>query len=401
MLALVAVIIGGAGSLWGPCLGAAVVVLVRDEIGPSLGGHGPLLLGLVFILAVYLLPGGIAGRLRAALRGRPRMTRCSSSPVSPRLGGLRAVDGVNLDVEAGARHGLIGPNGAGKSTLFKLILGALARPRRPVALRRAGHHPACPSTSASGSASRRPSSTPACSRASLLENVLLALQRRTGDARGVSGGRSRALAQADALLERVGLEAPARAPAAALSHGERRQLEVAVALATEPRLLLLDEPAAGHVAGGDGAARGDHRGAAGRARLLIVEHDLDLVFRSPRDVTVLHLGGILMTGPPEQVRAYEEVRARLPRRRVRRGAVRRGGGDGWRCSRSAASSPATGRHGAARASTSSSTEGGQVPSSAATASARRTLMHADRGWCARVPAASASTGRSWPGGAPT
>ncbi len=70
VVALVSVIIGGAGTLWGPCLGAAVVVLVRDQIGPSLGGHGPLLLGLVFVAAVYVLPGGIAGTL-ARLRRRP------------------------------------------------------------------------------------------------------------------------------------------------------------------------------------------------------------------------------------------------------------------------------------------------------------------------------------------
>ncbi len=70
VVALVSVIIGGAGTLWGPCLGAAVVVLVRDEIGPSLGGHGPLLLGIVFILAVYLLPGGIAGAAARMRRSR-------------------------------------------------------------------------------------------------------------------------------------------------------------------------------------------------------------------------------------------------------------------------------------------------------------------------------------------
>ena len=70
VVALVSVIIGGAGTLWGPCLGAAVVVLVRDQIGPSLGGHGPLLLGVVFILAVYLLPGGIAGAAARLRRGR-------------------------------------------------------------------------------------------------------------------------------------------------------------------------------------------------------------------------------------------------------------------------------------------------------------------------------------------
>ena len=68
VVALVSVIIGGAGTLWGPCLGAAVVVLVRDQLGPSLGGHGPLLLGVVFIVAVYLLPGGIAGALRRSRR---------------------------------------------------------------------------------------------------------------------------------------------------------------------------------------------------------------------------------------------------------------------------------------------------------------------------------------------
>jgi branched-chain amino acid transport system ATP-binding protein len=215
--------------------------------------------------------------------------------VSVAFGGVRAVDGVDLDLEAGDRHGLIGPNGAGKSTLFRLVAGGL-RPttgsisydgrditRLPRHRRaRLGIGQTFQHSSLFGGLSCR-------------QNVQLALNRAR------NGG------SADDALERFSLAGRAEAPAAALSHGERRQLELALALVTEPRLLLLDEPAAGL------SAAETERFAALLAELppdltvLLIEHDLDLVFRATRTVTVLHLGKVIASGSHEEIRANDEV----------------------------------------------------------------------------------------------
>jgi branched-chain amino acid transport system ATP-binding protein len=215
--------------------------------------------------------------------------------VSVSFGGLRAVDGVDLDLEAGDRHGLIGPNGAGKSTLFRLVAGGLR-----------------PTTGSISYGGKDITRLPRHRRARLgigqtfqhssvfdglscRENVELALHRGRGGS------------SADQALERFSLAERAHAPAAALSHGERRQLELALALATEPRLLLLDEPAAGL------SAAETERFTALLAELppeltvLLIEHDLDLVFKATRTVTVLHLGKVIACGSPEQVRANDEV----------------------------------------------------------------------------------------------
>jgi len=223
-------------------------------------------------------------------------------------GGLRAVDGVDLRIDAGAAHGLIGPNGAGKSTLFKLILGAervtsghvrfdgqdiTALPQHKRA--RLGIAQTFQHSSVFGSLT--------CA-----DNVRLALQRRTGEARRLIGRRSVGLGSAaHVLLDRVGLEDHRRRPAAALSHGERRQLEVALALAARPRLLLLDEPAAG-MSPAETERLATVIGALDpEIAVVVVEHDLDFVFRVAREVSVLHLGSVLMTGPAASVRASDEV----------------------------------------------------------------------------------------------
>ena len=142
-MALLCVVIAGRGSLWGSFAAAAVVIVVRDELGTVIGGQGPLVLGLTFIAAVYLLPRG-AGGARAvgpaassetgAGNGSgavndPRRHRGTAAAIevrdlTRRFGGLCAVDSVSIRVEAGARHAVIGSNGAGKSTLFALIGGA-------------------------------------------------------------------------------------------------------------------------------------------------------------------------------------------------------------------------------------------------------------------------------------
>jgi len=216
------------------------------------------------------------------------------------FGGLRAVDGVDLDLEQGDRHGLIGPNGAGKSTLFRLVAGGLrpttgrisyggrditrlARHKRA----RLGIGQTFQHSSLFGGLSCR-------------ENVQLALQRAPG------GGSRGAAGEA---LERFSLAERAHAPAATLSHGERRRLELALALVTEPSLLLLDEPAAGMSAAETERFAEMLAALPAALTILLIEHDLDLVFRATRTVTVLHLGKVIASGSPEQVRADDEVQS--------------------------------------------------------------------------------------------
>ena len=224
------------------------------------------------------------------------------------FGALRAVDGVELALPAGARHALIGPNGAGKSTLFQLLAGGL----RPTAGR----------VFLDGRDVTRLSDAPRArlgigqtfQHSSLFlsmtaaENVALAAERVLGAPWSPLPRRRRALDQrVDQLLDAVDLAARRGVPVAALSHGECRQLELAVALATAPRVLLLDEPAAGmSPAESERFAALIHRLPAD-VTLLFVEHDLDLVFRLATRVTVLHLGKLLVSGTPEEVRGSAEV----------------------------------------------------------------------------------------------
>jgi branched-chain amino acid transport system ATP-binding protein len=236
------------------------------------------------------------------------MTLLELDGVTRVYGGLRAVDSVDLHLGAGARHGLIGPNGAGKSTLFKLILGAERASAGRV------HFDGREITGVPEHHRVRLGIAQTFQHSSLFaalscrDNVLLALQRRTGDARRPFGGRRRALIDdADELLARVGLEGSGPRRSASLSHGEQRQLEVALALALQPRLLLLDEPAAGMSPAETERLATIIEALEPELAMLIVEHDLDFVFRVARDVSVLHLGEVLMTGPAEEVRASEEV----------------------------------------------------------------------------------------------
>ena len=215
--------------------------------------------------------------------------------VSVAFGGLRAVDGVDLDLEPGDRHGLIGPNGAGKSTLFRLVAGGLRPTTGSISydgkdITRLPRH-----RRARLGIGQTFQHSSVFSGLSCRENVELALHR----ARGASS--------ADEALERFSLTERAQAPAAALSHGERRQLELALALATEPRLLLLDEPAAGLSAAETERFTALLADLPPELTVLLIEHDLDLVFKATRTVTVLHLGKVIASGSPEQVRANDEV----------------------------------------------------------------------------------------------
>jgi len=228
------------------------------------------------------------------------------------FGALRATDGVELAVPEGEAHAVIGPNGAGKTTLIAQLGGDL----RPDAgtIRFAGEDvtrlPA-PARSRRGLA-RSFQITSIFRDFTVLDNVALAVQAHAGHSFRFwhPARRERALREpAMAVLESVGLGDRAGTLAATLAHGEQRQLEIAMALATRPRLLLLDEPLAGM--GLDESQRMVQllRGLKGRHTIVLVEHDMDAVFALADRISVMVYGRIVATGAPGQIRANAEVRA--------------------------------------------------------------------------------------------
>jgi branched-chain amino acid transport system ATP-binding protein len=230
------------------------------------------------------------------------------SGVGRTFGALKAVDDVTLDVPAGARHALIGPNGAGKSTLFKLITGSMPVSAGIVALDGSDITRLSEPQRARRGISQTLQHSSLFLTQTVLQNVLLAAQRRHGTRYALVPRRQAAAHdRARALLADVGLEQRADVPVSALSHGERRQVEVAVALACEPRLLLLDEPAAGMSPAESSRLVALLQSLPESVTLVIVEHDLDVVFALAGSVTVLHLGRVLLTGSPDEVRSSDAV----------------------------------------------------------------------------------------------
>jgi branched-chain amino acid transport system ATP-binding protein len=231
--------------------------------------------------------------------------------LSKSFGALRATDGIDLEVHEGETLALIGPNGAGKTTL----IGQLAGNLEPDAgsIRFAGEDItglAAPQRARKGFA-RSFQITSVFPEFSALENVALAVQARAGHSfrfwRPAMKDPS-LLQPAREFLQMAGLEARAHSPAASLSHGEHRQLEVAMALAGRPRLLLLDEPMAGM--GIDESQRMiELLGTLKRRQtMILVEHDMDAVFRLADRIAVLVYGRVIAIGAPEEIRTNAEVR---------------------------------------------------------------------------------------------
>ena len=228
-----------------------------------------------------------------------------------RFGGVTASDGIDLDVFEHEAHAIIGPNGAGKTTFIAQVAGATLPDAGTIELdgRSIGRLPA--HRRARLGLARSFQITSIFATLTVLENTLLAVQaaaghayRMWGEALRDEGLRGPALDH----LARVGLSDRAEDTAGDLSHGEHRQLEIAMALATRPRLLLLDEPMAGM--GPEESARmvSILRGLRREATLLLVEHDMDAVFAVADRITVLVSGRVVASGRPEAVRADPEVR---------------------------------------------------------------------------------------------
>ncbi len=345
---LLMAVVGGAGTLPGALLGAGLVTLAHDQLQNILprllgrsGNYETIVFGALLVLVLQTAPDGVWPRLRArflpagdrrsrhpgpdapALPARPLPTRPLPRPGDPVLqasglrkafGGLVAVDGVSLHLDAGEIVGLIGPNGAGKSTTFNLLTG-VARPSagtvRLLGRDLAGQGPPAVARLGVARSFQHVKLVPGMS---VLENVALGAHRR-GAAGPLSAllrldraEEARLFAEARRQIARVGLDAHADKPGDSLALGQQRLVEIARALCLDPVLLLLDEPAAGlrHAEKADLAAllrrlRGDG------VTVLLVEHDMEFVMRLCDRLVVMEFGAKLAEGDPAAIRANPAV----------------------------------------------------------------------------------------------
>jgi branched-chain amino acid transport system ATP-binding protein len=227
------------------------------------------------------------------------------------FGALTVANAVDFRLERGARHALIGPNGAGKTTFVELVTGALQPSAGQIRLDGADITHLPQAARVNRGLVRTFQITALFPRLSVLENVTLAVCERQRIAGGLfrpAGYHRRAIEEAHALLERLGLEDDALRPVNMLAYGRQRLIEIAVSLALSPKVLLLDEPAAGVPSGESGTIIGVIERLPSDIAVLIIEHDMDLVFRLAQRITVLVRGSILVEGPPEAIAADSEVR---------------------------------------------------------------------------------------------
>ena len=232
--------------------------------------------------------------------------------VSKRFGGVVATDGVSLDVRQGEIHALIGPNGAGKTTLIAQICGSLPADAGEIVFDGINITGMEQHARVRAGLARSYQITSIFRRFSVLDNLALAVQARSGSSfsfwRPVAA-ETQLFDDALSVAHEVGLSEKRDSLAATLAHGEQRALEVGLALATRPRLLLLDEPMAGM--GPEESQRMIELIAGIRARvtILLVEHDMDAVFRLADRISVLVNGRVLATDAPERIKANPEVRS--------------------------------------------------------------------------------------------
>ena len=338
---VVQTVIGGVGTLIGPTVGAAVWLWLRDYLQtiPGVGALWKLFLGLIFIVLVIALRRGICGEIRHVWkRWRPAgvaaaavvavpvelpltAPRISSRGDAPALqadrlakyyGGLRAVDGVSFAIASGAIHAVIGPNGAGKSTLFKMLFDEVQPTDGEVRLY--GHR-------ITGLGATRTAQL-GIGKSNQLNQLFLdltarenlriaALARRRGQFRLDVLRRADRIAeverQVDAVLARMELTDRAGAPANVLAYGEKRRLEIGMALASGPHVLLLDEPLAGMSPAERTSTRSLIRTIAENRTLVIVEHDMDAVFELAERITVLYEGRLLAEATPDEIQRNQAV----------------------------------------------------------------------------------------------
>jgi branched-chain amino acid transport system ATP-binding protein len=253
--------------------------------------------------------------------------------LSKSFGALTVANAIDFRLEPGARHALIGPNGAGKTSFVNLVTGVLPPSAGRIFVNGADVTALPQAARVKRGLVRTFQITQLCPRLNVIENVTLAVCER----RGLGGnlwrpaGRHRAaIEEAYALLEQMGLAEEALRPVATLAYGQQRLTEIAVALGLAPKVLLLDEPAAGVPSGESGRIINAIEQLHAEIALLIIDHDMDLVFRLARRITVLVQGRVLVEGTPAEIAADPRCGGsisangrRVERRRV--GAVGRVG----------------------------------------------------------------------------
>ena len=339
-------VVGGSGHLWGAVLGATLITLLKaklqDVLPQLLGASGNFEIIVFGLLMLFVLQRFAQGLWPSLARLGQRFLRPDAPPpvdtaatplsqralppagqtvleaqtISKRFGGLVANNEVSLDVKAGEIHALIGPNGAGKSTFFNMISGVDAPSAGTVALLGEVMHQQPAREFALRGLSRTFQHVRLLGQRSVLDNVMLGAHLRSR--RGwlaallrLERAQEAALrAEARRQIERCGLTAHADAPAASLALGQQRIVEIARALASQPAVLLLDEPAAGlrHLEKQALAELLRQLRAEGMG-ILVVEHDMEFVMNLADRVTVLEFGSVIAHGSPQQVQADPRVLA--------------------------------------------------------------------------------------------
>jgi branched-chain amino acid transport system ATP-binding protein len=227
------------------------------------------------------------------------------------FGALKAVNGVSLKIEAGTLHSIIGPNGAGKTTLFNLLTGTFPPSSGRIVFDGrdiTGTKAYCIAHLGLARSYQRTSVFPAFS---LFDNVWVAAFATSKSWSGLAWSRAdrypKVTERARAALSDVGLTTKAEVPAREISHGEQRQLELAIALAGAPRVLLLDEPAAGLSPDESRKMVALVRSLKGRYTIVLIEHKMDIIMSVSDRISVMHFGSLIAEGSPEEIQRNPEV----------------------------------------------------------------------------------------------
>ena len=338
LIFFVGLFLGGVGTLAGPVLGVALVAII-DFMIRGTGQYRTLVLGSILLLTMIILPRGIVGTYRASRYGSPRSREVlpgeadnyhldiavknvtkgevllEAHDVVKHFGGVHAVDGISVQFKAGEVHGIIGPNGSGKSTLISALtryheltsgkvtlLGAEAD-KKPFKVARDG-------------VTRVFQIPHLFERVSVLDNVLTGMYRR--DKYSIFDAifrtprylkaNSRSVAEAKALLSLAGMLGMEELAAGSISHGQKRLLEVIRAVATEPKILILDEPATGLTQDEMHSLTNLIRTlAAGGMCVVLIEHNVAFLMDLADIVTVIQSGKVIAEGTPKEVQKNERV----------------------------------------------------------------------------------------------
>lgn len=337
---IVMVVLGGMGSVMGPLYGAAALLLT-EEILKGITEHWMIILGPAIVAVAVASRHGIAGLLSgvpdSALRGlsisslvpdtcptgsvdtgapRPAIaaqalpTRLAVRGLVKRYGGLLATDNVELTLETGRIHAVIGPNGAGKSTLIGQLSGEIVPNAGTIELNGQDITRLPVYVRSLKGLKRSYQITSVLPQFTALENVMLAVQAHQGHSfRFWQPVHRQAALREPALqaLREAGVYEHAHTPAASLAHGQQRQLELAMVLAGQPRVLLLDEPMAGMSLAESRQMIELLAGLRKHYAVLLVEHDMEAVFSLADQVSVLVYGRCIATGTPQAIRGNAEV----------------------------------------------------------------------------------------------